>query len=226
MATIIGHALTIDDSGNVSTPGNLDTRDVSADGSKLDGIPADAEANTVDSVNSETGAVVLSAADVGADTAGTAASAVSTHESSFTHANIPSTAAAAAISGAASPSGANVFATMDDLDGVGASEAEVKVVSAATYTLLDDDSMKWLRFTNAGGCVITIPATWPADAECICEGTQDALDFTGTAVSAATLEAYGSHSASEGAGAVCGLKCTSNSGGSSAVVTLFGRTSL
>ena len=42
-----------------------------ADKSKLDGIEAGAQANTVDSVNGKTGAVVLDHTDVGADAAGT-----------------------------------------------------------------------------------------------------------------------------------------------------------
>ena len=49
---------------NVVVSGNVDGRDVSADGTKLDGIAAGAEVNLVDSVNTQTGAVVLDADDI------------------------------------------------------------------------------------------------------------------------------------------------------------------
>lgn len=172
MGIATANGLDIDASGNITTDGTVNGRDLSADGALLD-------------------------------------------------ARLPTTDEIAAIQGAASPNGTNVFATMDD---IGGTPATVREISDAAYTLLDSDSMQWLRFTHASGCTITIPATLPAAFECICEGTDDALDFTGSAVAAATLESYSSHGSSAGAGAVCGLKCTSNSDGSSAVVTLFGRT--
>lgn len=56
--------VTVDDSGNVSVPGTVDGRDLSADGSKLDGIEAGAEVNDVDSVAGKTGAVTLDTDDV------------------------------------------------------------------------------------------------------------------------------------------------------------------
>ena len=49
---------------NVVVSGNVDGRDVSADGTKLDGIEAGAEVNAVDSVNTQTGSVVLDADDI------------------------------------------------------------------------------------------------------------------------------------------------------------------
>jgi hypothetical protein len=49
---------------NVVVSGNVDGRDVSVDGTKLDGIEAGADVNTVDSVNTQTGSVVLDADDI------------------------------------------------------------------------------------------------------------------------------------------------------------------
>lgn len=51
--------------GNLTTDGLIDTRDVAVDGAKLDTITSGAEPNAVDSVNGYTGAVVLVKADVG-----------------------------------------------------------------------------------------------------------------------------------------------------------------
>jgi len=53
-----------DSDGNLTLSGTVDGRDVAADGTKLDGIAAGAEVNAVDSVNSQTGAVVLDADDI------------------------------------------------------------------------------------------------------------------------------------------------------------------
>ena len=50
--------------GNMDITGTVDGRDISVDGAKLDGIQSDAEANAVDSVNTQTGAVVLDADDI------------------------------------------------------------------------------------------------------------------------------------------------------------------
>ena len=52
--------------GNITFSGTqtVDGRDLSVDGAKLDGIAAGAEVNTVDSVNAQTGAVVLDADDI------------------------------------------------------------------------------------------------------------------------------------------------------------------
>ena len=57
-------AVTIDDSGNITTAGTVDGRDISVDGTKLDTIATGAEVNTVDSVNTQTGVVVLDADDI------------------------------------------------------------------------------------------------------------------------------------------------------------------
>lgn len=62
--------VTINDSGDlsgigdISVTGLIDGRDVAADGTKLDTIASGAEVNTVDSVNTQTGAVVLDADDI------------------------------------------------------------------------------------------------------------------------------------------------------------------
>ena len=50
--------------GNITISGTVDGRDISTDGTKLDGIAAGAEVNAVDSVNTQTGAVVLDADDI------------------------------------------------------------------------------------------------------------------------------------------------------------------
>ena len=91
---------------------------VPADKTKLDGIAAGAEVNQVDSVNTQTGAVVLSAADVGADPVGSAASVQSdlnTHTADATGVHgIVDTAALAyfvdhgAVAGTARPAGAGM----------------------------------------------------------------------------------------------------------------------
>ena len=54
----------VDITGNVTLTGTVDGRDVAADGTKLDGIASGAEVNVVDSVNTQTGAVVLDADDI------------------------------------------------------------------------------------------------------------------------------------------------------------------
>jgi len=84
----------------------------------------------------------LGAADVGADPAGTAASAVSSHagdaDAHHDNSNDPTSDQKAAMAGAASPSGANVFATMNDLGAGGAFETfsvEVTSLSAGTWNL-------------------------------------------------------------------------------------------
>jgi hypothetical protein len=50
--------------GNITLTGTVDGRDVATDGSKLDGIEAGAQVNTVDSVNGNTGTVVLNSDDI------------------------------------------------------------------------------------------------------------------------------------------------------------------
>lgn len=50
--------------GNITLTGTVDGRDVATDGSKLDGIEAGAQVNTVDSVNGNTGTVVLDSDDI------------------------------------------------------------------------------------------------------------------------------------------------------------------
>ena len=55
---------TVDVAGDITLTGTVDGRDVAADGAKLDGVAPNAEANAVDSVNTQTGAVVLDADDI------------------------------------------------------------------------------------------------------------------------------------------------------------------
>jgi hypothetical protein len=42
----------------------------------------------------------------------------------------------------------------------------VKNISAATYTVIDADAGQLLRFTNTGGCVVTIPVSLAANFRC------------------------------------------------------------
>lgn len=51
--------------GNITVSGTVDGRDISVDGAKLDGIAPGAQVNTVTSVATRTGAVVLTKSDVG-----------------------------------------------------------------------------------------------------------------------------------------------------------------
>ena len=55
--------VTVDGSGNITTPGLVDGRDISADGAKLDGIPAGGGAGAVASVFGRVGTVVAAAGD-------------------------------------------------------------------------------------------------------------------------------------------------------------------
>jgi hypothetical protein len=60
----ITHTGTLTTTGNIAVTGTVDGRDVATDGTKLDGIASGAQVNTVDSVNSATGVVVLDADDI------------------------------------------------------------------------------------------------------------------------------------------------------------------
>ena len=62
--SVIDSSRNIQNVGNITLTGTVDGRDVAADGTKLDGIAAGAEVNAVDSVNTQTGAVVLDADDI------------------------------------------------------------------------------------------------------------------------------------------------------------------
>jgi hypothetical protein len=57
-------AVSLGVTGNITVGGTVDGRDVATDGTKLDGIASGAEVNLVDSVNTQTGAVVLDADDI------------------------------------------------------------------------------------------------------------------------------------------------------------------
>lgn len=128
--------VTIDDSGNIATPGTVDGRDVAADGALLDGhvantsnphattaaqvgadpvgsaaaVQANLDAHEADLANPH----ATTAALVGADPVGTAAAAVSSHEATYAHANLPTAAEKAALVGTGTPSGANPYVTNDD----------------------------------------------------------------------------------------------------------------
>jgi hypothetical protein len=47
-----------------------------------------------------------------------------------------------------------------------AGSRDLKTVSTTTYTLVSEDATKWLRFTNASGCTVTVPdAVFTAEQE-------------------------------------------------------------
>ena len=96
---------------------------VAGDKTKLDGIEAGADvtdATNVTAAGALMDSEVTNLAAVKAfdptdyDSAGTASSAVSTHESTYSHGNLPTTDEKAALAGTGTPSGANVFVTNDD----------------------------------------------------------------------------------------------------------------
>jgi hypothetical protein len=119
---------TVDDAGNITTPGTVDGRDVSADGAALDSHIADlanphavtaaqAGADPAGSAATVQGNLTahegdtgnphaVTAAQAGADPAGTAATAVTNHETTFDHANLPTTAEKAALAGTSGAPGA------------------------------------------------------------------------------------------------------------------------
>lgn len=96
--------VTIDDAGNIATAGTVDGRDVSVDGGVLDGHVA-----------STSNPHSVTAAQAGADPAGTAAAAVTTHETTYDHANLPTSGQKAALVGTSGTPGAgNAYVTDSD----------------------------------------------------------------------------------------------------------------
>jgi len=128
--------VTIDDSGNIATPGTVDGRDVAADGTAQDshianvsnphavtavqagadlaGSAATVQGNLDTHVADLANPHAVTAAQAGADPTGTAASAVSAHESTYDHANLPTTAQKAALVGTGTPGAGNPYVSDDD----------------------------------------------------------------------------------------------------------------
>lgn len=127
----------VDDAGNITTPGNVDGRDVSVDGATLDshvantsnphsttaaqvgadpvGSAAAVQTNLDTHIADNTNPHAVTAAQAGADPAGTAAAERAAHEAAFDHANLPTTSEKAALQGTSgSPSGANRYVTNAD----------------------------------------------------------------------------------------------------------------
>jgi hypothetical protein len=88
----------------------------------LDDVAKTADLGTAAALDVGTGAGDVAAGNAPAAAASTA---VGTHESTYDHANLPTTAQKAALDGAASPSGANVFATINDLGGGGSWDGDI-----------------------------------------------------------------------------------------------------
>lgn len=103
--------VTIDDSGNIATPGTVDGRDLSADGSKLDGIDAGAKANQQINANAPlTGGGNGDTVTIGANV-GTGAGTVAAGDDS----RFPTTAEKAALAGTSGAPGAgNKYVTDSD----------------------------------------------------------------------------------------------------------------
>jgi hypothetical protein len=60
-----------------------------------------------------------------------------------------------------------------------AGSRELKTVSTTTYTLVSEDATKWLRFTNASGCTVTVPdAVFTAEQELMGDSTTSNVTFT------------------------------------------------
>jgi hypothetical protein len=84
-------AVTIDDSGNIATSGTVDGRDLSTDGTKLDGIEAGADATDAGNVGSSIHGSAAKATPVDADTVPLIDSAASNVLKKVTWANIKAT---------------------------------------------------------------------------------------------------------------------------------------
>lgn len=129
--------VTVDDLGNISTPGTVDGRDVSNDGLLLDthvadfgnphnvtaaqagADPAGSAATVQGNLNThiaDTGNPhMVTAAQAGADPVGTAAAERAAHEVAYDHLNLPTSSEKAALQGTSgAPSGANRYVTNAD----------------------------------------------------------------------------------------------------------------
>ena len=114
-------------------------------------------AGAVESVNGETGAVVLDAADVGADPAGTAAAAVAAHAAATdphpAYTTADEAAAAAPVQSVAGRTGDVTLSSLDVTDWAEAVQDAVAamLVSGANVTLAYDDAAGKVTVTAAGG---------------------------------------------------------------------------
>lgn len=128
---------TVDDSGNIGTPGTVDGRDISVDGAALDthvanvsnphsvtaaqagadpaGSAATVQGNLDTHVADNTNPHAVTAAQAGADPAGTGAAAVASHEATYDHTDLPTADEKLALQGTSgAPSGSNRYVTNAD----------------------------------------------------------------------------------------------------------------
>jgi len=163
--------------GNVALSGTVDGRDVAADGTKLDGIAAGAEVNAVDSVNTQTGAVVLDADDIDDST--------TTHK--FTTASDISKLAGIE-AGADVTDTANVTAAGAVMDSELTSEASVKALNqgvattdSPTFAGLDVGAVSYAATDGTDGQVLTTDGSGSATFEDLPAGTYlNVKDFGAT----------------------------------------------
>ena len=99
--------------------------------------------------------------------------------------------------------------------------ANVRAETGTTYTLVAGDAGRHITFTNASAITVTVPNTLAAGFQCSWEqGGAGQITFSG----GATINNRQSHTKSSGQHAIGMLSCKSNSGGTSAIVTLGGDT--
>ncbi len=99
--------------------------------------------------------------------------------------------------------------------------ANVRAETGTTYTIVAGDAGRHITFTNASAITVTVPNTLAAGFQCSWEqGGAGQITFSG----GATINNRQSHTKSSGQHAIGMLSCKSNSGGTSAIVTLGGDT--
>ena len=84
------------------------------------------------------------------------AGAVSTHESSYSHGNLPTSDQKAALAGTGTPSSSNKYVTEDGIPDP-TKLAGINAQTGTTYTLVLADAGKRVRCSNASPIALTIP---------------------------------------------------------------------
>ncbi|HVI60144.1 MAG TPA: hypothetical protein VM619_14895 [Luteimonas sp.] len=111
--------------------------------------------------------------------------------------------------------------TVDGNKGISGYRAKYKDVTGTTYTAVDDDSGKVLRFTNASDVVVTLPNDLPR-GWCVSWTQVGAGQVSFTAASGATRNNRSGHTKSAGQWAKGTLEIDSNSDDASAIYVLAG----
>lgn len=118
----------------------------------------------------------------------------------------------------------NSGVAVDDSNGISGHTAVLNAQTGTTYTVAASDTGKHVLLTNASAITVTVPASLLAGFQCTWEqGGAGQVSFSGSAVTAATLNNRQSQTKAAGQHAVGGLSCKTGTG-SNAVVTLFGDT--